>query len=99
MLDPHCAAAESDLHPAAAHVVEHADLLGQTQRMVERRHVDHGPELQTPRALRDGGKIDVGGRRPAERRAVVLGDVVGIEAQSVQRLDDPQPRRVMPGER
>ncbi len=47
---------------AAAHLVEHADLVDQPQRMVERQQVDHRAEAQLPGALRQRRQKDAGGR-------------------------------------
>ena len=55
-LDRRDAAADAELEPAAAHLVEHADLFGQPQRMIERKHIDQRPEAQPLGALRDRGE-------------------------------------------
>ncbi len=59
--------------------------------MVERRQVDQRAELQPLGALGHGGEVDAGGGGQPERGPVVLGGVVGIEAQPVQRLHQLQP--------
>src|ERR1700722_5557116 len=39
------AAADANLEPAAAQMVEHADLFGQTQRRIDRQQIDQWPEM------------------------------------------------------
>ena len=39
------AAADADLEPAVAQMVEHADLLDEAQRRVERQQIDQRPEV------------------------------------------------------
>ena len=89
MLGPDAATAtDADLQPPIAQVVEHADLLDQPEGMVERQHVDTGPEAHAARALRHAAQEDVLGRGQAvDGRGVVLGQVIGIEARAVQALD------------
>ncbi len=87
-LDRRGAAAEAELQPAAADLVEHADFLEQAQRMIERQHEDHRPEAQPPRALRQGGEKDVGRRRHAERCRVMLGQMIGVEAGAIVGFGD-----------
>jgi hypothetical protein len=79
-LDRRGAAAQPEFETAAAHVVEHHHFLGHPQRMVHRRDVEERPEAQPRRALCHRGQKDAGGGRHAERRRVMLGDVVGAEA-------------------
>ena len=43
-LGRHRAAAEADLKPAAAQLIEHADLLDHAQRMIERQRIDQWPK-------------------------------------------------------
>ena len=82
------AAPDADLHAPAAHLVEHADLFGEPQRMIERQRVDQGPEAELLGALRDAGEIDRRRGGQAERRLVVFGDVVAIEAAAIVGFDD-----------
>ncbi len=93
------AAPESDLDAAAAHMIEHAELLDHAQRVIERQRIDHRPEAQPFRALRDRGHEDAGARRHAEGRRVMLGDVVAEEAEPIIGLDDLEPRFVVVGKR
>ena len=90
-LDRRDAAPDAEFEPPAAHPVEHADLLDQTQRRIERQAIDRRPEAQAPRALGDRGEEHARRRRHAERRAVMLSEVVGVEAGAVVQLDQPQP--------
>ncbi len=82
-----------------AHLVEHADLVDQPQRVVERQQVDHRPEAKPLGALRNGGQEQAGRRRIAERRVVVLGEVIAVEAGAVVCLDQSEPLLEMAGER
>ena len=93
------AAAEADLEPPAAHLIEHADFLDHAQRMIERQRVDQRAKAQPPGALRDRGQKHARARRHAERRRVVLGDVIGVETEPVIGFDDLQPRTIVVAER
>jgi hypothetical protein len=84
------AAADAELQPAAAHLIEHADLVDQPQRVVKVDRVDQRPEAQRLGALSHGGEEYAGRRRHAERRRMVLGDVIGVEACALVELDQPQ---------
>ena len=92
------AAADAELEPAAAHLVEHADLVDQAQRMIEVHGVDQRPEAQRLGALRHGGQEDAGRGRHAERRRVMLGQVIGVEARALVELDQAQPLVELPAE-
>jgi hypothetical protein len=74
------AAPDSELEAAARERVEHRHFLDQSQRVVDRQQVDQRPESQPRGPLAQRGEQDSGRRREAERRAVVLGDVVAVEA-------------------
>ena len=89
-------AAESDFQPAAAHLVEHADLLEQPQAVVEGRDVHHGPEAQASGTLRHRREKHGGRRRHAQRREMVLRDVIGVKARALVGLDDLQALAVEP---
>src|SRR5271170_1019261 len=67
--------------------------------MIERQEVDHRSEPQLPSALRHRGQKQTRRRRIAERRVVVLGQMVAIEPAAVVRLDQPQPILEVPGQR
>ena len=82
------AAADADLQPAMAHVVENADLLDQPQRRVERQQVAQHAEPHPLRQPRDGTEIDAGHRHQVERRGVVLGDVEAVERTGFVARDE-----------
>src|SRR5260221_12958292 len=79
---------EPELEPAAAQLVQHADFLDQPQRMVERHRPHQRPEPQAPRALGKRRKEHARGGRHAERRPVVLGEVISVEAGAIVGLCD-----------
>ena len=56
--------------------------------MIERQRVDQRSEAELFGALRDAGEIDRRRGGEAERRLVVLGDVVAIEAAAIVGFDD-----------
>src|SRR5262249_36679031 len=58
------AAPHADVEAAAAEVIEHAQLLQQPQRMVERQQIEQRAEADAPRFSRGGGPGFRGGRRP-----------------------------------
>jgi hypothetical protein len=58
-LDGGGALADSELEAAAAHVVKHADLFDQADRMIERQSIDERNQANTARALCDSGQQDV----------------------------------------
>ncbi len=85
-LDRRNALADAEQETAAAHLVEHADFLGQPQRMIERQRINQRPEVKLPGALCDGREIDARRRRHAERRRMVLGAMVAVDAGAVVGL-------------
>jgi hypothetical protein len=87
----HRAAAEADLHASAAQMIEHADFFQHAQRMMQRQRIDERAEAQPFGALRDRREENAGRRRHAERREVMLGDVIRIEAAAIERLDHLEP--------
>lgn len=84
------AAADADLQTPARQIIEHAQLLDQPQRIVERQAEHHRAEPEAPRALRGGGEEHGWLGCEAERRRVVLGEVPEMEAGGVVALDQPQ---------
>ena len=78
----------------AREVIEHADLLDQPQRVVERQAVDARAEPDTSGPLAGRRQEDAGHRRQAERRHVVLGQMVRGEARGVVLLEQLQPALV-----
>ena len=93
------ALADADLEPAAAHLVEHADLFDQAQRIVKRQGIDQRAEAQSLGALRHRREEYARRRRHAERRRVVLRQVIGVEAGAVIRLDQLQAALIERAER
>jgi hypothetical protein len=84
------AAAEAEDHAAAAHVVEHGDLLGDTDRVVPGQDDDHRAHLRGLRARGDPGEIlqHVGAHR-------VVGEVMldapdRLEAERLGEIDEGQ---------
>ena len=80
------AAPDTKLEAPAAHLVEHADLFDQAQRVVERQQID---QRAKPQILGAVGERRHDQRRRgcrAQRRRVVLGDVVAVEARAVVGL-------------
>ena len=67
--------------------------------MIERERIDQRPEIEPLGALGDGREIDAGRGRHAERRRVMLGAVIAVDAGAVVGLDQLQPVFVEIGER
>jgi hypothetical protein len=78
-----------EIEAAAREMVQHAHLLDQPERIVEGQAVDARPEADAARALRRGGEEDAGHGREAERRRVVLGQVIGRTGRVVS-LEEAQ---------
>ncbi len=97
--DRHRAAAEADLQPAAAHLIEHADFLDQPQRVVQRHRPDQRAEPKPAGALRDRRQEHARRRRHAERRRMMLGEMVGVEPGTVVGFRDLEAVFVELGER
>src|SRR5262249_3081400 len=81
-------AAEADVETPAAELVEHADFFDQPQRMVERHRPYQRPEPKTRGPFRHGGKKYARRRRHAQRRRVMLGEMVGVEPRAIVGLGD-----------
>ncbi len=67
--------------------------------MVERQGIDQRPEPQFFGALRDRGQEHARRRPHAERRRMVLGHVIGVEARAVEPFDQRKPIFVIVRER
>ena len=67
--------------------------------MIERQQINERTEAQMARALRDGGEKDPRRSGDAERRRVMFGEVVGVDARAIISLDQAQPVLVMLAER
>jgi hypothetical protein len=63
--------------------------------MIKRQRIDQRPKAQPFGALRDGGEKDARRRRHAERRRVMLGEMIGVETGAVVKLDQLQPGLVI----
>src|SRR6185437_7259541 len=72
------AAADAELEASPAHLIEHANLFDQVERMMDGQGVDKRAEAQLPSALRERRHEDARRRGDAQRRAVVLGHVVAV---------------------
>jgi hypothetical protein len=82
-LDRRDATADPEQKAASAHLVEHADLLDQPQRVIERQQIHHRPEAQALRPLRDGGQKHARRRGVAEWGRVVLGEMVAVKTRAI----------------
>jgi hypothetical protein len=89
-LDRRHAAAHAELEATIAQVVQHADLFGQPQRVVERERVDERPKEHALCALRHRRQKHAGRRRHAKRRGVMLGEVIAVDAGALVRFNQPQ---------
>ena len=81
------AAADAELEAPAAHLIEHADFLDQAQRMIERQQIDQRAEAQRLGALRHRREEQPGRGGAAERRRMVLGEMIAVEAGAVIGFD------------
>jgi hypothetical protein len=72
-------AAHPQHQPAAAQMVEHADFLVEPERMVEREHVNQWPQPDSVRALECGREKYARARCPAERRRMMLGQMIAVK--------------------
>ena len=59
--------------------------------MMERQRIDQRAEAKALRALGDGGEVNAGRGGQPERRRVMLGGMIGVEAAAIVGLDDLQP--------
>ena len=93
--DLRCAAAEADVEATAAHLIEHAYLFDQADRMIKRQGVNQRAEAQALGALRHRGEKNAGRRRHTERRRVVLSDMVSVKPFTIIHLDQLESRLVI----
>ena len=84
------AAPEADVQTSAAQLVEHGDLFGEAQGMIERQRINHRAKAQLLRALCDGAEENIWRRRHAERCRVMFGQMIGVEAGTIINLDQLQ---------
>jgi hypothetical protein len=94
-LHGHAPAADAKLNAPAAELIEHADLLEGAQRMIQVQQHDHWPKPELARTLRGGSQEQTGRCRQAMRRAVMLRQVIGMQARSVAGFYQLQPFRVL----
>ena len=97
-LERRYAAPDSHFEAPAAHLIEHADLLHQAQRMVQRQTINQRPEAKAFGALCNGGQEQVRRRRHAQRRRVMLGHMVGADTDLIVALDQLQPVFIIAGQ-
>ena len=81
------AATNAHVQSARGQVVQHADLLDQPHRVIQRQDVHHGADPQSRRRLRQRRQEHVRRRRHIQRGEVVLGNVVADEAQLLGFLE------------
>ena len=84
------AASHADVEPSVGKVVEHADFLDQTQRMVQGQDIHHWAEADTFCPLRDSGEENARRRRHGDRCRVMFGQVIDVKSGVVIGLDQPQ---------
>ncbi len=94
-LDRRGAAADPEVEPPPAQLVEHADLLERPQRVVQVQQHDQGPQPQPAGALGHRRQEHVRRGGQAMRRAVMLGHVIGPEARPVAGLGEVQAMPVL----
>src|SRR6202042_3338889 len=80
------AAADAELEPSAAQLIEHADFFDQPQRMIERQQINQRAEAQFCGALRQRGEENSRRRRATDRRAVMLGEVIAVKTGTIISL-------------
>src|SRR6516164_5048365 len=98
-LDRRDTAADAKQKAATAHLVEHADLFDQAQRVVKRQQIDHRSKAQMPSSLSHCGQKDTRRRRIAERRRVMLGQMIAVEPGAVVGFDQFEPLLKLLGQR
>src|SRR5215471_11298536 len=92
------AAPDADFQAAAAQMIQHADLLGEPQRVMHRQHIDQRSEAQAFGSLRDGGEKDARRWRQVERSRMMLAHVIGAESRAVVELDQLEAMLILLGE-
>jgi hypothetical protein len=90
------AAADAELQAATAELIQHAHLLENPQGMLEAQDGDQRAERQTGGPLRNRGEEYARRRRRAERRSVVLGQVVGVQTGPIVMLGQREPVGILP---
>ena len=85
-LDRRGAAPEAEFEASAAQLIEHANFLDQSQRVMKRHRPDQRTEAKPRRALRHGGEEHARRGRHAERRRVMLGEMISVEPGAIVGL-------------
>ena len=93
------AAADADLEPASAEMVEHADLFGEPQRVMGGQDINQRAQAETPRTLRRGSEKYAGRWCEIERRRMMLAHMIGPKSGLVVELDQLQTVFVLFGKR
>jgi hypothetical protein len=81
----------TELETPARELVEHGDLFGEDQRIVEGERVGKRSQSDLLRSLRRGADKDAGKRRHADRVPVMLGEVIAIDSRGIGGFDQLQP--------
>ena len=92
-------APNAELETAPAEIVEHADFLDQPHGIIQRQDIDQRPEQDLFGALGHGGEEHAGRGRHAERRRVMLGHVIAVNAGRLVSFDHLQAIFVDVGQR
>src|SRR5690606_4934784 len=93
------ASSHTEKEASLAQVVEHADFLGEPERVIEVQRVNERTETESPGPLREGRVEDRGRRTHPKGGCMVLRSVQRIEAKPIVRFSQPQPILVERGER
>src|SRR6267154_3336469 len=83
-------APHSNLEAPAAHLIEHADLLDQPKRIVERQQIDQRPQMNPASASRDCSEKYARRRRASERSAVMFRQMVAVDVGGVGSLEQAE---------
>jgi hypothetical protein len=93
------AAADTDIEPAVAQMIEHADFLDQPQRRIKWQQINQRSKPHALGGACHGAEIDARDRHHAERGGVMLGDVQAIDTGGVGGFGKSQPFVKQPGQR
>src|SRR3984957_14815572 len=91
--------ADAHFEATMAQVIEHADLLDQAQRGVEREQIDQRTEPHVPGRAGDRAEIDARNRNHVEGRGVMLRNVQAVDPRIVSRAGEREPLVEQRGER
>ena len=98
-LERRYSAADAHFEATMAQVIEHADLLDQAQRRVEREQIDQRTEPHVPGRAGDRAEIDARNRNHVEGRGVMLRNVQAVDPRIVSRAGEREPLVEQRGER